>query len=100
MTAIVQIVAPNRVLLRNEEMTRTSASDLLETLRRAFEGRWRRHRPEGSMAIGHLCASSLNVSIKVPAARAVYWARLPDARRSGRVAAGRARKYGKETRNV
>jgi hypothetical protein len=95
----VQIVAPNLVLLRNAEMTRTSASVLFEKLR-AFDGRWRRHRPEGSMAIGHLCASSLNVLMKVPAARAVYWVKIARCSAVRRVAAGRARKYGKETRNV
>ncbi|UPK31207.1 hypothetical protein [Bradyrhizobium sp. 195] len=96
----MQIVAPNGVLLRNAEMMRTSASFLFETLRLAFDGRWRRHRPEGSMAIGHLCASSLSVSMKVPAARAVYWAKIARCSAVRRVAAGRARKYGKETRNV
>jgi hypothetical protein len=96
----VQIVAPNRVLLSNAEMMRTSASLLFETLRRAFDGRWRRHRPEGSTAIGHLCASSLNVSMKVPAARAVHWAKITRCSAVRRVAAGRARKYGEESRNV
>ena len=97
---IVQIVAPNRVLLRNAEMTLTSVSLLFETLRRAFDGRWRQHYPEGSRAIGHLCSSSLNVSMKAPAARAVYRAKIARCSAVRRVASGRARKYGKETPNV
>lgn len=52
------------------------------------------------MDIGHRCASSLNVSTKVPAARAVYWAKIARCSAVSCVAAGRARKYGKETRNL
>lgn len=63
-------------MLRNAEMTRTSVSVLFDTLWQSFDGRWLLHYPEGSMAIGHLCSSTLNVSMKAPAARAVYRPRL------------------------